>query len=258
MLRLDPRDFTVGASAPVPGVTDSLAVDAAADRLWVACTLPTGETKVRQFVASTLAPLGDEPVTDAQVFQIVAFDGELWLGTAKGLFRVGPGDQPARPVPAAGGMVFSLALDPARHRLLLAGESAVTAIDPDSLAVTHGAALALVKETIAVVAGQVWVGGYTSGEQRRIYHLDPTTLRVAGTSPINDLVGPGAIVSAGVYSLWVRSGADQTVSCLDPVSGSVRRQWQREGERVVSLPGAALTVSAPNLYQLALGEGCTG
>jgi DNA-binding beta-propeller fold protein YncE len=258
VLRLDPGDFTVGASAPVPDVTGSLAVDAAGDRLWVGYTVPTGETRVREFVASTLAPLGDLPVADAQVFQMVAFNGELWLGTSEGLFRVGPGDQAARPVPVAGGVVFSLALDPTRHRLLVAGESEVTAIDPGTLAVTHGVGLALVKETIAVVAGQVWVGGYTSGEERRIYHLDPTTLQVAGTSPINDQVGPGAIVSAGVSSLWVRDGADQTVSCLDPVSGSVRRQWQRGGDTVVSLPGAALTVSAPNLYQLALGDGCAG
>ena len=258
VLRLDPRDFTVGASAPVPDVTDSLAVDAASDRLWVEYTVPTGETKVREFVASTLAPLRDLPVTDAEAFQAVALDGELWMGTSKGLFRVGPGDQAARPVPGFDGLVFSLALDPTRHRLLMGGESGVTAIDPDTLAVTHGAGLALVKETIAVVAGQIWVGGYASGEQRRIYHLDPTTLQVAGTSPINDQVGPGAIVSAGVSSLWVRNGADQTVSCLDPTSGSVRRQWQRGGDRVVSLPGAAVTVSAPNLYQLALGDGCAG
>jgi DNA-binding beta-propeller fold protein YncE len=258
VLRLDRTAFTVSASAPVPDVPELMAVDAVADRLWVQYVVPTGLTRVREFVASTLAPLRDVPTIDAEVFQVVALDGVLWLGTAKGLLRVGPDDQSARAVPGFDQMVFALALEPTRHRLLLDGAAGVTALDPDSLAVTHGAPLSLVKESIAVVSGQVWVGGYASGGQRRIYHLDAATLQVAGTSPVNDTVGPGAILSAGASALWVRNGADQTLSCLDPVSGAVRRQWQRGGDTVASVPGAALTVSPPNLYQLALGDECAG
>lgn len=258
VLRLDRATFAVGATAPVPDRPESLAVDAATDRLWIAYTLPTGVTRVREFVASTLAPLRDAPVTEAEVFRAVALDGVLWLGTGKGLFRLGPDDQVARAVPGFDQLVFALALDPTRHRLLLDGPAGVTSLDPDTLAVTRGAPLSLVKESIAVVSGQVWVGGYASGEQRRIYHLDAATLQVSGTSPVNDTVGPGAILSAGAAALWVRDGADQTLSCLDPVSGAVRRQWQRGGDTIASVPGAALTVSSPNLYQLTLGDECAG
>ena len=258
VVRLNGRDVTTGASAPVPDKPEWLSVDAAADRLWVGYREPTGMAKVREYIASTLAPLRDVPVTDVQVFQSVAVDGELWTGTAKGLFRIGQGDQAARPVPGAGEMVFALALDPTRHRLLMDSPTGVNALDPGTLAVTQGARLNFVKESIAVVSGQVWVGGYTSGQDRRIYHLDPVTLQVTGTSPINDQVGPGAILAAGVSSLWVRGGADDTVSCLDPASGAVLRQWRRAGGPIVSLPGIALTVSPPNLYQLALGDGCAG
>ena len=258
VVRLDGRDLTAGASAAVPGTPESLTVDATADRLWVGYREPTGMTNVREFVASTLAPLRDVPVTDVEVFQSVAVDGELWAGTAKGLLRIGQDDQAARPVPAAGEMVFALALDPGRHRLLMDSPTGVNALDLASLALTRGPTMGLVKESIAVVSGQVWLGGYANGEVRRIYQLDPVTLRDTGTSPVNDQVGPGAILSAGVSSLWVRNGADDAVSCLDPASGAVLRQWQRAGGRIVSLPGIALTVSPPNLYQLALGDGCAG
>jgi DNA-binding beta-propeller fold protein YncE len=258
VLRLDRATFAVGATAPVPDKPESLAVDVATDRLWVTYTVATGVTRVREFVASTLAPLRDVPVIEAQVFRAVALDGVLWLGTEKGLLRVGPDDQAAQAVPGFDQPVFALAVDLSRHRLLVDSPTGVTSLDPDTLAVTRGAPLNLVKESIAVVSGQVWVGGFASGEQRRIYHLDPTTLQVAGTSPVNGTVGPGAILSAGASALWVRDGADKTLSCLDPVSGAVRRQWQRGGDTIASVAGAALTVSPPNLYQLTLGDECAG
>lgn len=258
VLRLDRASFAIGASADVPGTAESLAVDAPADRLWVGYHLPTGISRVREYVASTLALLRDVPTTDRQVFSGVAVDGELWLGTDGGVLRVGPSDQAARPVPGFEQMGYALTLDPGRHRLLMDAPAGVIAMDPATLAVTRGASLSLVKESIAVVAGQVWVGGYASGEERRIYHLDPTTLQVSGTSPVGDQVGPGAIVSAGSSSLWVHDGGDTGAFCVDPVSGAIRQQWQRSGDPIASLPGVAVSVDPPGLAQLMLSDGCAG
>ena len=258
VLRLDRASFAIGASADFPGTAESLAVDAPADRLWVGYRVPTGLSRVREYVASTLALLRDVPVTNQQVFRTVAVDGELWLGTDGGLLRLGPADQAARPVPGFTQMGYALALDPTRHRLLMDAPAGVIAVELGTLAVTRGASMSLVKESIAVVAGQVWVGGYASGQERRIYHLDPTTLQVSGTSPVDDQVGPGAILAAGSSALWVHDGGDTGLFCVDPVSGAVQQQWQRSGDPIASLPGVAVTVDPPGLVRLMLAGGCAG
>jgi DNA-binding beta-propeller fold protein YncE len=258
VLRLDGVAFAAAASAGVPDQPQGLAVDPAADRLWVWHSTPTGATSAREYVASTLAPLRDVPVGDAQVFQGVALDGELWLATAHGMYRVGASDTAAQAVSGHPDQVYSLTVDRSRHRLLLVYAGRVQALDPATLEVRDGAALPLIKESVAVVAGRVWVGGYALTEAPRIYRLDPDTLQVAGTSEVNEQVGPGAILSGGVESLWVRDGADEGMSCLDPATGAIRQQWRTGAETVASLPRVAVGVNGRNLVQLVLTGDCPG
>jgi hypothetical protein len=220
---------------------------------------PTGATFAREYVASTLAPLRDVPVGDAQVFQGVALDGGLWLATGHGMYRVDASDPAARAVSGYPEQVYSLAVDRPRHRLLLLDAGRVLALDPATLQAREGAALPLIKESVAVVAGRVWVGGYAlTAEAPRIYRLDPDTLQIAGTSEVNEQVGPGAILSGGVESLWVRNGADEGMSCLDPTTGAIRQQWRTGAETVASLTRVAVGVNRHNLVQLVLTAGCPG
>lgn len=268
LLRLDSVDFAVVASVAVPDRVESLAVDYGGSGIWVLHTRPDGMTMAREYSGS-FTPVRDVPVTDQQVSGAVAFDGQLWLGTGNGLYRVGPSDTAARPVPGFTDSVYAMAFDPTRHRLIYTASRAtgadpnaplqVRSLDPATMAVTVGADLRLVKESIAVVADHVWVGGFASGLDRpHIYQLDPDRLTVISTSEVNARVGPGAVVSAGHYSLWVRDGADEGLSCVDPATGAIRQQWLVNVDKVASMPGPlALGVNQPNLVQLALG-GCPG
>jgi hypothetical protein len=264
VLRVDAASFAVAASTGGPERVEGLAVDATADRLWVWYSTPTGAMSAREYVASTLAPERDVTIGDAQVFHGTMLGGELWLGTARGLYRIGPSDTGARPVPGYG-PVYALTADPARHRLLLVNEGTgqghsprVEALDPATLAVTRGAELPLIKETIAVVGGRVWLGGYATAEAQRLYRIDPDTLQVDGASEVDDQVGPGAILSAGAGSLWVRGGGDESLYCVDPVTGGVRQRWRSGAETVASLPRVALGVNGHNLVQLVLTGDCPG
>jgi hypothetical protein len=267
VLRLNRPNLAIAASAQVPDRVESLAVDPGADRLWAWYTGPDGITVAREFVASTLAQLRDVTVGGEHVFQGVGLDGALWLGTDKGLYRIGPSESAAALVPGVAA-VYAIAIDPGRHRLLIdqppAGASGsgpniqVAALNPATLTLTMGAQLRLFKDEIVVVAGQVWVGGYGPVKDPRLYHLDPATLRVAGTSEVNDQLGPGAILWAGTGSLWVRDGGDEQLSCLDPATGAIRQQWQAELNSIASMPGTAIAVFQPNLVQLEVTDGCGG
>jgi hypothetical protein len=109
-----------------------------------------------------------------------------------------------------------------------------------------------------VVAGQFWIGVFASGADRVLYRIDPATLEVAGISELNDQLGPGAILWAGTDSLWVRGGADDSISCLDPTSGAIRQQWRANLSSIASLPGMAVAVFQPNLVQLEVTKACAG
>jgi len=268
LLKLD-DNFGAVEAVGVPDRVQSLAVDYGGNGIWVLYTRPDGMTMAREYSGS-FAPVRDVPVSDKQVFDAVALDGQLWLATVVGLYRIGPSDTSARLVPGLGfaGTVYALAVDPVRHRLIYtvwragavdpSAPMQVNALDPATMAVTVGAALPLTKESIAVVAGHVWVAGFGSGTDRHIYQLDPDRLTVIGTSEVDKQVGPGAVVSGGYHSLWVRDGTDEGLSCVNPATGAIRQQWLVQLFTVASAPGpVAIGVNQPNLVQLAL-DGCPG
>jgi hypothetical protein len=271
LLQLDSVNFAIVASAAVPGKVESLAVEHGGNSIWALYTRPDGTTMAREFTRS-FTLVRDVPVSDKQVFDAVALDGELWLATVVGLYRIGPSDTAARLVPGLGfaGTVYALAVDPVRRRLIFTAWRAgavdphdpmqVNALDPATMAVTTGAALPLSKESIAVVSDHVWIAGFSSSNEPHIYQLDPDKLTVIiGTSEVNAQIGPGAIVSGGSDSLWVRDGADTGLSCVNPATGAIRQQWQVGVARVASMPGPiAIGVNQPNLVQLTVGAGCPG
>lgn len=265
LLMLDSLTLAVVQSVAVPDRPQSLAMDQTAGGIWVIYTRPDGVTMAREYSGS-FAPVRDVAVTDRQVFDAVALDGQLWLATGDGLYRIGPSDTAARPVPGLTGSVTALALDPVRQRLIYTATPTdpgaslrVNALDPATMAVTAGANLPLSKVSIAVVADHVWVGGFASGVNQHLYQLDPDNLTVSGTSEVNEQVGPGAVVSGGYDSLWVKDGTDEGLSCVNPGTGAIWQQWLVGVATVASTQGpVAIGVNQPNLVQLTVGGRCPG
>jgi hypothetical protein len=205
-------------------------------------------------------------------FTAAAWDGQLWLATEHGLYRVG--DASPGPVRVAAGgstQVFSVAADPLHNRVLagVPDSSAfagvrVIAVDGSGRLLRTGAALPVGKESIAVVGDRIWVGGYGSGTSPRLVRLDPTTLTVAGTSQVSGQVGPGAILWPGAAVLWVRDGGDEGLSCVDPNDGSVLQQWNAVQGPIASVEGHAVAIgdeggdSGTDTSSLDLWGRCTG
>ena len=273
---LNAAGTNIKATADLP-TTDAAGLTVGDGRVWVWTESPG---VLYAYDASTLQSLGSFP-TGAQVFNVSAVDGELYLATDRGLL-LASGSTPSSgrlattSVAGIAGGTYGLAADPVRHRVLVgvtplgsapANSSApangfvgvrVVAVDARTgKVVAQSPQTSVGKESIAVVGDQVWIGGYGDTDKPRIEHLDATTLRVTGTSPVGAGVGPGAILWPGSQVLWVRNGGDEGLSCVDPKSGAILEQWLAVQGPVTSVPGHAYGVQA-GLQPLGLNASCPG
>ncbi len=247
---------TVGTASADPAATDSTSIYAYA-------TLPGTVT----IAAPATLP--------AYTFSAVALDGELWLGTAEGLYVVALEHGSWAVTKLVSGTVFSIAGDAVRDRILygaaarIAGGAdsgygiAVHEIDPTTHAVIGvGTPLPIGKESIAVVGDQIWVGGYASGSTPRLYHLDGSSLQPLQTTGFGagspGDMGPGAVVWPGASVLWVRSGGSEALACVDPQSGALLEHWDVVQGPVASVRGHAYAASDGSLESLSLSGACTG
>lgn len=225
----------------------------------------SAETRnLKVYDAHNLTPLGDF-TTNYQILNAVALDGVLFVSTSTGLYYSAEDatlSAPATKVPGID-MAYGLAGDPARHRVVVGvfksnGSGAqIVAVDTRTKKVTAGAQTSLGKESIAVVGDDIWVGGYASGDTKRLIHLDARTLQVVGSSAISAMLGPGAVVWPGQHVVWVSAGGDGSVSCINPVSGAVHAEWNAARGPVTSVGGSAYALN-PNVVPLLLTGGCTG
>jgi hypothetical protein len=254
IVRIDRTSRQVTGTTPVPANATGVAVDPVARQLWVWSGPP--RPALREYDLAGLTPLRDLGLPSGQVFAGTALGGDLWLTTPDGLYRIPAGSGVPQEVPGVG-EVYGLAADRTRDRIIVSGDR-VAAVDPTSLTVTRGASLGLGKTSVAVVAGRVWAGGYGSGPGRRLVQLDPVTLQPAGTSPVNEQVGPGAILWSGASVVWVRDGGDEGLSCIDPGSGAVLQQWREVQGPVASVPGVALANHNGTATWLGLDSSCSG
>jgi hypothetical protein len=266
IVKLDPTGTDVLATAPGPAGTPSgVAVDG--NVLW-AWSQDLGQ--VREYDAATLHVL-DTFNTDVHAFSATAIGGELWLASDTGLYVL-PANAPSSQAPTRvdDGAAYSVAADAARNRVIVGtmvpggpadsglGATQVTAIDVATRKTTvTGATVELGKTSIAVMDGQVWVGGYGSGDQPRIAHLDATSLQVVGSSEVSTQLGPGAILWPGQSVLWVRNGGDEGLSCVDPKTGKILEYWDGVQGPVTSITGHAYGVQG-DLVRLNLSSACTG
>jgi hypothetical protein len=218
---------------------------------------------LKAYDAHTLKPLADFTMPYV-IFNVVAADGIVFASSDSGLYYSAEGATLAAPTAKVPGidMAYGLAADPARNRVVVgvmtSGWGArIDAVDTRTLEVTKGAQTQLGKESIAVVGDDVWVGGYASGDTTRLIHLDARTLKVIGSSPMSDMLGPGAVVWPGQHVLWVSAGGDASISCVNPRNGSVLAEWSAARGPVASVGGSAYALN-PNVVPLVLTNACTG
>jgi hypothetical protein len=263
--KLDAAGSRVVATAPgTAGTPSGLAVDG--NRLWV-WSQDIGE--VRLYDANSLQVLATFEA-GLNFFSAAAIDGNLWLAANEGLYAL-PADATdwAAAKRVVNSPVYSVAADPARHRVLagtmvaesggdgLGGTSVIAVDTRDQRVTTVGTTMPVGKSSIAIVGNQVWVGGYGPGDSKRIEHLNGSTLTVIGSSPVADQVGPGAILWSGGKVLWVRNGGDEGLSCVNPMTGAILEHWDAVQGPVSSITGHAYAVVG-NVVRLNLNAACTG
>ena len=266
IVKLDAAGSSIKATADLP--TTASGVTTGDGRVWV-WTQQGGQ--LYAFDTANLQPVG---AYDAglPVNEVADVDGYLYLTTGNGLLRApanasASGRLATTAVAGIDGNTYGIAADPTRHRVLVgampAGSTSfagvrVVAIDTRTgKVVAQSAQTSVGKESIAVVGDQVWVGGFGDTDKPLIEHLDATTLKVIGSSPVGDEVGPGAILWPGADVLWVRNGGNEGLSCVDPKTGAILEQWLAVQGPVVSGPGHAYGIQS-GLQPLSLTGGCTG
>ncbi|HZV27734.1 MAG TPA: hypothetical protein VFG00_15760 [Acidothermaceae bacterium] len=283
LVQVSTTNLSVAKRVATPDAVDDIAVDKAAGRVWTWSTTQafvddsgqsTGSdsTSIHAYATSNFAIDGAVTIP-TYTFDAAALDGQLWLATNDGLYVVttaANGDVATRVI---SGMVFSVATDAVRHRVLYGaqvsapmgganslGSIVVHEIDAFSHAVIGvGSALPIGKESIAIVGDQIWVGGYGSGSTPRLFHLDGASLQTLPTTGVAALeLGPGAIVWPGASVVWVRSGGSEGLACIDPQSGALLEQWDAVQGPVASVRGHAFASSDGSLKELSLAGDCTG
>jgi hypothetical protein len=201
-----------------------------------------------------------------QIFNAVSIDGQPWFTTDHGLYSVTVAHNAAVATPVPGlPNADGLAADPAHHRVLVgvysdaaSGGHQLAAVDVATKRVTAAGAMGVGKESIAIVDGQTWVGGYGDATAPRLMKFDSRTLRPTTAPDLNSVVGPGAIIWPGQHVLWVRHGGDERLDCVEPVTGKVLQTWPEIQGPVSSVVGAAYAVHNGLLLRLTLEAGCSG
>jgi hypothetical protein len=261
LLRLDPVSLAVTASVPVPGEPEGIVADPTGP-VWVWFASPSGALWVQEYESGHLSRLRQTSVAASEIFAGTAMGGDLWLTTNNGLLHLGASDSEARSVPGLDHQVYGLTADPRRNRILV--DEAVddgirpVAVGPSLSTGARGATIPVGKEEIVAIGDRIWVGGFGPAGSRRLVRLAPDTLRPVAGSPVDEWVGPGAVLWAGASVLWVGDGVDEGLACVDPDTGAMLRQWRWMPGPVASVPGSAVAVDGPSLVKLVLGGACGG
>jgi len=285
LLQVSTANLAITKRVATPDAVDDLAVDAAAGRVWTWSTSQafvddsgqstgTDATSIHLYATSNFGIAGAVTIP-TYAFDAVALDGQLWVATSDGLYVVTIAANGPVAAKVISGMVFSVAGDAVRHRVLYGkaiaapgaanslGDVVIHEIDAHThSSIAVGPPLPIGKESIAIVGDQIWVGGYGSGSTPRLFHLDGSSLQsiptksYAAGDPFG--LGPGAIVWPGASVLWVRSGGSEGLACIDPQSGALLEQWPAVQGPVASVRGNAFAASDGALDQLSLSGDCTG
>ncbi len=230
-------------------------------RLWVIRSHDTA-LNVSWFDTGTLMQTGAEddrgPLDDAAVL-----DGRLYLSTPARILSISQTeDVPPPALTIRPGQV--IAADPSRHRLLVlrygSATGALVAQRPGARTPQARAAAPFGKGEFAVTSGRIWAVGF-GRRHAVIERLDPRTLRVQVRSPLEQHIGPGAVLAQiGRRHLLIRDagGLGGELWCVDAGTGAVTRHW-------ADVPGTPVLAES-GIYSLVAGQplqrvdssGCSG
>jgi hypothetical protein len=237
------------------GVGAQLVIDKPNARLWIVVQ-GVAPARLLEFDAATLRP-GRRVMSPAAISAVTSMDGHLYLAGEAGMADLAHDATEPVPVPAVRGALSSVEADPARHRLLVLGASSsgtVSAVGDGRVTAQHDFGQ-LSKGRIAVVADQIWVGGY-GPYGARLARLQPDTLAPVQISPVAAKI-VGAVVTEGVNIVWVSTGG-LGLWCIDPVSGLSLAVWPSGSSPVASRTGAAYVVDSETVRRLVLPKECAG
>jgi len=193
------------------------------------------------------------------VYDAALLDGRLYVATREGIAWLAA-DGRSGHVPNVSGVVLSVAADVTRDRLLAVVSSAgnpLIAVTPAGHLETV-AGLDAIKAQVAVVGGDIWLGGFAQ-RGAILEKLDPSTLR-----PVKHVVttglGPGAVfVGVGTRDLFVTSGGSAAVTwCVDARTGVVEDVLGISPLSIVSSTGTTIAIIDRQLRPLHPTPGCTG
>lgn len=235
----------------------AMAVDPAAGLVWVVADTGTQSAVITAYAIDTLRPARTVTMA-AQVSDLVALDGRVWLAATDGLWWLTAASAPTRvPGPSS---AYALAADPLRHRLFAAenGSWGVAAIDPSSGRVLASQPSSLGKVTMAVASdGSLWLAGY-GYQAPHLIHLDPVSLHPLPAPP-ETLIGDQAGVYPGSDVVWVLSRSVSGWLCVDARTGKVLQPVSLPVDsEVVSMAGRAFTADGPDIQRLSLSGSCRG
>jgi hypothetical protein len=154
---------------------------------------------------------------------------------------------------------MAVVADRARRRLLLAEDPNVVAYEPATGREAARVDVQLGKISIALTGnGELWVAGYDmlGDVARKVVHLDAATLEVAGGTPMNDRIGPGAVVWPGDSVVWVENNGGN-VTCVDAVTGAIASASLQGNSKTGSVDSFGYQVEF-GVRRLILPPGCPG
>lgn len=247
------------AAATAPNAKTVMVVDPPFGMLWV--VVEGGAAgRVLEFNAYTLEQ--SRELTLPAISGAAALRGHLYVTVGDRLIDIPRAEVPRAVATAPAGASFgSIAADPSRSQLLLIDSGSATGLwvwRPGQPLTMVPAPLAF-KASIAVVRGQVWIGGYQQyGAVLLQLAGSATGLTLAGSSPLTSRLDPGArIVASGQQVFWVRSGAGGAdLWCVDADTGLALQHWNVDGA-VASATDTAVITTSTGARRLQL-TGCPG
>lgn len=201
-------DAALGAEAPAV----ALLLDRPRGIGWAVSILER-RARVLTFDLTTLRPLRVWE-NDFIAYDAALLAGRVYAATSEGVAWVDASGRSGH-VPHVGGVVSSVAADPARGRLLAVLGHSVLAVTPAGR-IEAAATLAPATATVRLVGGAVWVAG-PFGERGEADRLDVQTLRAIRAVPLRIAA---QVVGTGPASLYVvSSGEPDGLWCVDVRSG---------------------------------------
>lgn len=254
------RSIALRGFAVPPVSVPKLAVDVAANRVWVVLT-NAAPTRMIEFDASTMRRARD--VTWAHLVQgAVAFRDHLYLSTDFGVAELPPGAARPHYVPGLAGSIGPVVVDAARNRVItmdLGFPTDIWGYRPGGSPQEAELPLPMESGTLAVVGDDIWVAGRYANGRAALLRLNPRTLQPVARAPAGEYKSRAAIVGTGSNVLWLRSGdGSNLLACVDAATGRVEQRWQVQHVNAVTSTRAGALVATPSGVVGLVLSSCSG